>query len=224
MKKNELSDLYRIRFSENELPKKNGIWSVICKYFLQKFIKNTDCVVDVACGYGEFINNISANKKIAIDLNTDAIKYLNNSIEFHCCKATELGSIITGSADVIFTSNFLEHLPDKKTLEIFLEQVFIALKPGGTFLILGPNLRFLPGKYWDFYDHNLGITHLSMQEVLQLKGFKIKRCIDRFLPYTTQGKLPTHPWLVLAYLKVPLIWKMLGKQFFIIAQKPELPL
>lgn len=220
MNNKELSDLYRIRFAENQLSRKNRIWSVICKHFFSRFIKETDYVIDVACGYGEFINNISAKNKIAIDLNPDSIEYLDNSIEFYDCKATDFGSLITGNADVVFTSNFLEHLPDKKTLEIFFEQVLISLKPGGTLLILGPNLRFLPGKYWDFYDHNLGLTHLSLQEVLRLKGFKIKMCIDRFLPYTTQGALPTHHWLVWAYLKVPLIWKIFGKQFFIIAQKP----
>jgi hypothetical protein len=96
----------------------------------------------------------------------------------------------------------------------------IALKPGGKYLILGPNLRYLPGQYWDFYDHHLGLTHLSLSEALQLKGFNIESCIDRFLPFTTQGALPTHPYLVWAYFKIPLVWKLLGKQFFVVAQKP----
>ena len=49
MKSKELSDLYKIRFTEDELPRKNAIWRVICKDFLQKFIKDTDTIVDVAC-------------------------------------------------------------------------------------------------------------------------------------------------------------------------------
>jgi len=220
MNSNELSELYKIRFAQDQLPRKNAIWQVICRSFLQHFIKASDTVVDVACGYGEFLNNILANKKIAVDLNADAQKYLGSEIEFHQCKATELGSVITGRADAVFTSNFLEHLPDKKTLDAFLDQVLIALKPGGKYIILGPNLRYLPGQYWDFYDHHLGLTHLSLSEALQLKGFSIEICIDRFLPYTTQGALPTHPWLVWAYLKVPFTWQFIGKQFFIVAQKP----
>ena len=63
MKSKELSDLYKIRFTEDELPRKNAIWRVICKDFLHKFIKDTDTIVDVACGYGEFLNNINAQKK-----------------------------------------------------------------------------------------------------------------------------------------------------------------
>ena len=178
-------------------------------------------MVDVACGYGEFLNNILANKKIAVDLNADALNFLSTDVEFHHCKATNLGGVIEGKVDVVFTSNFLEHLPDKKTLDVFLEQVMNALKPGGKYLILGPNLRYLPGQYWDYYDHHLGLTHLSLSEALQLRGFKIQVCIDRFLPFTMKSELPTYPWLVWLYLKMPFAWKFLGKQFFIVAQKPE---
>jgi SAM-dependent methyltransferase len=220
MNSHELTELYRIRFAEDQLPRKNAIWQVICRNYLQQFVRKTDTVVDVACGYGEFLNNIEAAKKIAVDLNLDALRHLDNSIEFHQTRATELGTVVNGTADVLFTSNFLEHLPDKKTLDEFLDQVLIALKPGGRYMILGPNLRYLPGQYWDFYDHHLGLTHLSLTEALQMKGFEVELCIDRFLPFTTQGALPTHPFLVRIYLAMPFVWRLLGKQFFIVARKP----
>jgi SAM-dependent methyltransferase len=217
----DLADLYRIRFNDEFLPRKREIWKVLCKHFFQKFVGKNDVVVDVACGYGEFINNIYARKKIGIDLNRDSIQHLNSDIEFHSISADSLNTIGNECADVLFTSNFLEHLPDKTTLNSFLNQVLMVLKPGGRYIIMGPNLRYLPGKYWDFYDHHLGLTHLSLCEALELKGFRIERCLDRFLPYTTQGSLPTHPFLVKIYLMVPFAWKLLGKQFFIIAKKPS---
>lgn len=220
MNGDELSELYQIRFAQEELPRKNAIWQEICSGFIQRFIKPSDTVVDVACGYGEFLNNIQAREKIAVDLNPDARKFLQEDVEFHHCAATALGNVVQGRADAVFTSNFLEHLPDKPTLDVFLDQVLLALKPGGRYLILGPNLRYLPGEYWDFYDHHLGLTHLSLSEALKLRGFEVEVCIDRFLPYTTQGALPTHPLLVRAYLKVPFAWRLLGKQFFIVARKP----
>jgi SAM-dependent methyltransferase len=219
MDSERLSDLYRIRFAEEELPRKNAIWKVICSDFLQRFIDPSETVVDVACGYGEFLNNIHAATKIAVDLNPDARAYLDPGIEFHLCEATSLSRVVSGRADVVFTSNFLEHLPDKSTLDAFLDQVGIALKPGGRYMILGPNLRYLPGAYWDFYDHHLGLTHLSLSEALRLRGFDVELCIDRFLPFTTQGVLPTNPLLVKLYLHLPLAWKFLGKQFFIVARK-----
>ncbi|MDA8752771.1 class I SAM-dependent methyltransferase, partial [Halieaceae bacterium] len=172
------------------------------------------------CGYGEFLNNIRAARKIGIDLNPDAQAFLESGTEFHNRSALDVGAIVAGSADIVFTSNFLEHLPDKATLDALLGQIRGALKPGGRYLILGPNLRYLPGQYWDFYDHHLGLTHLSLGEALRLQGFEIERCIDRFLPYTTQGALPTHPALVKLYLKLPPTWRLLGKQFFIVAKRP----
>lgn len=218
MNGNELSELYRIRFDKDELPRKNAIWREICGEYLQQFVQPTDTVVDIACGYGEFLNNVYAARKIAVDLNPDAQAYLKQEVEFHLKSAEELGTVVRNEADVVFTSNFLEHLPDKKALDSFLDQVKIALKSNGKYIILGPNLRYLPGEYWDFYDHHLGLTHLSLCEALQLKGFSIEKCIPRFLPYTTQGALPTHPLLVKAYLKIPAAWPLLGKQFLIVAR------
>jgi SAM-dependent methyltransferase len=220
MEGHDLAELYKIRFTAEELPRKLAIWRVICRDYLQRFVRGSDTVVDIACGYGEFLTNIEAAKKIAVDLNPDARQFLPADVEFHQRAAIQLSEVVTGAADVVFTSNFLEHLPDKKTLDEFLRQVLIALKPGGKFVVLGPNLRYLPGEYWDFYDHHLGLTHLSLQEALRLRGFEIERCIDRFLPYTTQGALPTHPLLVKGYLKCPLAWRFLGKQFLIVAKKP----
>jgi SAM-dependent methyltransferase len=219
MQGKELSDLYKIRFEPGDLARKNAIWRVICEDFLSRFIEPTATVVDVACGYGEFLNNISAARKIGVDLNPDAAAFLDPDISFHLCSAIELARVVTGEADAIFSSNFLEHLPSKPVLDEFLDQVLVALKPGGKYLILGPNLRYLPGKYWDFYDHHLGLTHLSLCEALRLRGFEIQTCIDKFLPYTTQGTLPTHPLLVWIYLRLPFAWRLLGKQFFIVARK-----
>ena len=221
MNNDQLSDLYRIRFAKETLPRKNAIWKILCSDFFSKYVKESDTVLDIACGYGEFINNIEAKEKLAIDLNPDAKGYLNKDISFELCSANDLKHKIKGKADIAFTSNFLEHLPDKNTLNEILDGIMVALKPGGKYLILGPNLRYLPGLYWDFFDHHLGLTHLSLCEALRLKGFHVDVCIDKFLPYTTQGSLPTHPLLVKLYLKMPMAWRVLGKQFFIVASKPK---
>jgi len=216
----ELSALYKIRFKNSELPRKNAIWKVICEDFLQNFVDPSDTLLDVASGYGEFINNINCKRKISVDLNLDTKDFLSKDVEFHNISATKISGLSSEGVDVMFTSNFLEHLPDKKVLDELLKEALKTLKPGGKFLILGPNLKYLAAEYWDFYDHHLGLTHLSLCEALQLNGFSVDRCIDRFLPYTTQGSLPTHPILVKLYLRFPFVWRILGKQFFIVAQKP----
>lgn len=220
MNGSQLAELYKIRFPDEKLERKNAIWKIICAAFIQKFVEPKSTVIDIACGYGEFLNNISAQRKIAVDMNPDARSFLEPNIEFFQCNALAIDKNLTGVADIVFTSNFLEHLADKKTLEQFLQQVFLLLKPGGAYLILGPNLRYAPGQYWDFYDHHLGLTHLSLIEALQMQGLKPEICIDRFLPLTTQTSLPTHPFFVWLYLKLPFVWKFLGRQFFIVARKP----
>ncbi len=216
----DLAKLYRIRFDEADLPRKEAIWKVLCGDFLQRFVAPGATVVDLACGYGEFINHIGAARRIGVDLNPDSRGRLAPGVEFHSLSATDLSQVGAATADVVFTSNFLEHLPDKGVLDRVLDEVWKTLKPGGRFVVLGPNLRYLPGEYWDFYDHHLPLTHLSLAEALRLKGFEIEVLIDRFLPYTTRGRVPTQPALVRLYLRVPMAWRFLGKQFFVVGTKP----
>jgi SAM-dependent methyltransferase len=216
-----LANLYRHRFPEDELPAKHAIWRVLCAGFFQKFVRPTDVVLDLACGYGEFINNIAAAEKHAVDLNPDSPRFVESTVSFHKIPATDLSEIANNTMDVVFTSNFLEHLPDKTALGVVLAEVRRVLKPGGRFLILGPNIRYLPGAYWDFFDHHLPLTHNSLAEALALSGFEVDDVIDRFLPYTTRSRLPQSAFLVSLYLKIPLAWRFLGKQFFICARKPQ---
>src|SRR5258706_16479280 len=85
--------------------------------------------------------------------------------------------------DVVFTSNFLEHLPHKDAIRRTLLEVYRCLKPGGRFIAMGPNIKYVPGEYWDFFDHYVPLTELSLAEGLSNCGFGIERKVGRFLPY-----------------------------------------
>ncbi len=213
-----LSRLYRIRFHENFLERKQEIWRVLTTHFFSKFISPDDRVLDLACGYGEFINNIQCGGKFAVDLNPETPTLLNEDIVFIESSADELSQNLNEKVDVVFTSNFLEHLRTKEQLDLVLSNVRAVLEESGKLIIMGPNLRCVPGAYWDYYDHHLGLTEKSLSEALQLSGFDVVYVKPRFLPYTTQGSLPTHPILVRLYLNFPVVWPLLGKQFFIVAQ------
>jgi SAM-dependent methyltransferase len=217
---NNLQSLYRHRFSSDMLPARKRVWRVLCKAFFQQYVDPDRAhILDLACGYGEFINNIRAAKKLAIDLNPDSPTAVESDVEFHPIAATDLAPIAGESLDVVFTSNFFEHLPDKGTLDRVLGEIRRVLRPRARLIAMGPNIRYLPGAYWDFYDHHLPLSHLSLCEGLQIAGFEPTRVIDRFLPYTTQSSLPKAPIFVRAYLAFPPIWRLLGKQFLIIAEK-----
>ena len=121
--------------------------------------------------------------------------------------------------DHIFISNFFEHLNNKEELVKILAFCFDILKPQGSLLIVQPNFKYAYKEYYDFIDHQLPITHLSLQELLQTIGYEIDVMIPRFLPFSTKGR-PSSPNLLKVYLKIPLLWKILGGQMFIKASKP----
>jgi len=220
MSNENLQSLYRHRFTSDELPAKAAIWRVLCEHHFQKYIDpEKDCILDLACGYGEFSNHIKAKRKIAVDLNPDSPGALARDIEFHATRADDLSAIGDGEVDVVFTSNFFEHLPDKSALASVLSEVARVLKLGGTVIAMGPNIKHVPGAYWDFIDHHLPLTELSLAEAFHMAGIDAREVYSKFLPYTTQSRLPQAPFLVRLYLAFPLAWKLLGKQFLLIGSK-----
>lgn len=215
-----LAALYQFRFRESERFQKMEIWKVLCEQFFQPMIGQEMSILDLACGYGEFINNIHAREKRAVDLNPDARLYLSPDVQFLCSPANGIWQLADNSVDVVFTSNFLEHLKSKDECDAVLLEVMRILRPGGKFIIMGPNIRYLAAQYWDFYDHYLPLSHLSLEEGLVQAGYAIDRVIPKFLPYTTRSALPKHLGLIKMYLKLPVAWRVFGKQFLVIASKP----
>jgi SAM-dependent methyltransferase len=219
----DLSKLYRFRFREADRAGKMRIWKTLCEHFFQPLIGEDRVIVDLACGYGEFINNIRGKKKYAVDLNPDARANVADDVEFCPARADAMSAIHGDSIDVVFASNFLEHLHNKEECDAVLAEVRRILRPGGRFVIMGPNIRYLAAEYWDFYDHCLPLSHLSLQEGLVQADYEIERVVPRFLPYTTRSRLPQHPALIAIYLKTPMIWRLLGKQFLVVGRKPATP-
>jgi SAM-dependent methyltransferase len=124
------------------------------------------------------------------------------------------------SLDVVFTSNFFEHLATSEDLRSTLTQAARCLRPGGRLIAMGPNVRLVPGAYWDFIDHHLPLSERSMCEVLSERGFDVQRSVPAFLPYTmSDGR--RYPLIMLRlYLKIPLVWRVVGRQFLVIASRP----
>jgi hypothetical protein len=60
-----------------------------------------------------------------------------------------------------------------------------------------------------------------MAEALAMAGFKLDIVHPKFMPFSTKSKIPSHPLLVKLYLKFPPVWKLMGKQFFVLSRKPE---
>ena len=211
--------LYQGRFNKKEVESKARIWKVLCKEFFQNYVSPNDTVLDLGAGYCDFINNIQCREKLAVDLNDDTSLLAHPNVKVHQASSTNLSLLDDESVNVVFTSNFLEHLRTKEEALQTFNEVYRVLKKGGLFLILQPNIRHVGFEYWDFFDHHLPLTEKSLVEGLLIKGFKIKRVISKFLPFTTKSKIPQHPFLVWLYLRIPLVWRIMGKQSFLVAEK-----
>ena len=217
----KVAELYQVRFSDEERKAKARVWEVLCPHYFQDLIGPDQRILDLACGYGEFINNIVGRERHAIDINEESKAFLEPDIQFIKTEATNLSALEDQSIDVVFTSNFFEHLHSKTMLDQVFAEVLRVLAPGGRFVIMGPNIRFLYDKYWDFYDHHLALSDRSLGEGLTIAGYTVITSIAKFLPYTTKVSLPKGPFFVKLYLKFPLAWRFMGKQFLLVAQKPK---
>jgi SAM-dependent methyltransferase len=214
----QLSRIYQRRFGQT-FAYRNRVWQVLARSFFQRWISTDAAVLDLGCGYGEFINNIHAGKKWAMDMNPDAPKHLSEGVAFLEQDCSSQWRLADASLDVVFTSNFFEHLPDKQCLRRTLGQAHRCLKPGGQLIAMGPNIKYLPGQYWDFFDHHTMLTEASLGEVLETEGFVLEWVVPRFLPYTLVNA-PEYPVsLVRLYLAMPWLWWIKGRQFLIRARK-----
>jgi 2-polyprenyl-3-methyl-5-hydroxy-6-metoxy-1,4-benzoquinol methylase len=216
-----LSKLYCNRFDSKDREAKFALWKVLIEEFLQKYVEQESVILDIGGGYCEFINQVQAREKYLIDLNPDSKIFAHpdvNLLKLNILDLTEQ-KLLTKRFDKIFISNLFEHLRDKEELIKILLFCFDYLNPGGSLLVIQPNFKYSFKEYYDFIDHQLPITHISLQEVLETLGFTIHVLIPRFLPYSTKGR-PASPKVLRLYLKLPLIWKFLGGQMFIKASKP----
>jgi SAM-dependent methyltransferase len=214
----ELVTIYQERFSGQEAYR-FAVWSVLCRDFFQQWVPHDATVLDLGCGYGEFIRQIKARHKLGMDLNPTAASKLPPEVRLLAQDCSAPWELPDASLDVVFTSNFFEHLPDKSALGRTLDQVRRCLKPGGRLIAMGPNIKFLPGRYWDFWDHYLPLTELSLREGLEIRGFNISECHPRFLPYT-MATGPRYPLLFLRlFLRCRVAWMLIGRQFLVSAAK-----
>ena len=214
--------IYAQRFPEadpSHVEWRRELWKVLVDGFFSRWIPSDAVVLDYGCGTGEFINAVQAGRRIGVDLRASSRGTLESGVEFMASEGILVPALNSGTVDVVFCSNLLEHLPDRETVTALLCEFRRVLSPDGRLLVLGPNLRYTGAAYWDFFDHILPFTHLTLVEALATADLAVEKLIPRFLPYTTVGARNTPLSWVRWYLRFPPAWRLLGAQFFAVARK-----
>ena len=48
-------------------PRRDVVWDALWRFHFSKLIGRDACVLDIGCGYGNFINHVVARRRIAVD-------------------------------------------------------------------------------------------------------------------------------------------------------------
>jgi SAM-dependent methyltransferase len=208
--------LYQYRFRGIDQQAREAVWGEIAP-FIYRRLGAPERVLDPAAGLGEFINAVPAAERWAVD-RTDHSAALAPEITMVVSDIMD-AELPAAHFDAAFVSNFLEHLPSPDAVGALLGRLHGWLKPGGRIAVMGPNIRYCSAQYWDCADHIVALTDVAVEEHLYAAGFEPVERISRFLPYSFRGLLPPSPALTRTYLNTPVAWRLLGKQFLVIARR-----
>lgn len=204
---------YKSRYTFNN--DRSVVWKEIVRY-LKKYINNKKTVLDLGAGYCDFINNVSAENKIAVDMSPDFAEYAGKDVKTIQSAATDLGVVEANSVDVVFSSNLLEHLTDNE-LDKTMSEVKRVLKNGGLFISMQPNYRLSYKTYFDDPTHKKVFSDSALESFLISHDFEIIKKMPRFLPFSLKSRpsiIPVFPFIIRAYLNSP-IKPFAGQMLFV---------
>jgi SAM-dependent methyltransferase len=209
--------IYDYRFRDIPQGERIAVWREVAA-FVHAQLGSPERVLDPAAGRGEFINAVPARERWAIDRVAYEPGTYDAGVRLLISDVFD-AELPREHFEGVFVSNFLEHLPAQEAVARFLERMHATLRPGGRIAIIGPNFRHCAKQYFDMADHTLILTHKAVAEHLYAAGFEPERVEARFLPYSFTGRLPPSARLTRGYLRTPLAWRLLGRQFLVIGRR-----
>jgi hypothetical protein len=211
--------LYEYRFRDVDQDHRQAVWQEIAPW-IHKRLGSPERVLDPAAGRCEFINAVPASERWAVDEVAYAERAASPGTHVIVSDIMDV-DLPPGHFGAVWVSNFLEHLSTQEHVAAFLEKMRACIRPGGAIAVMGPNFRYCWDEYFDYADHTLPLTHLAVAEHLYAAGFEVTEIIARFLPYSFRSRLPSSPSLARLYLRTPVAWRLLGKQFLVIGRHTE---
>lgn len=207
---------YRPSYFETRLSaNKNrvAVWEHICTY-LSRWIPSDSSVLELGAGWCDFANQVTAGRVVAMDIDDVVVKSASPHVEAVVGDCTDLSMFADGTFDVVFASNLLEHLERPEAGRLLAESRRV-LRPGGRLMLMQPNFRLNPGRYFDDFTHVAIYTDQSLPDYLVSEGWTIEKTLAKFLPLTMKSKGSGLTFLVPWYLRSPV--KPLAGQMLVVA-------
>ena len=197
------------------LTERKGVWGEIVRY-IHKDCGTVDSLLELGAGYCDFVNQYPARNRYCVEQNILMKKFATRGVSFHCVNGVQLPGFGTDSMDLIFASNFLEHLKESEH-QLLMPRISEVLRKEGCLVLLQPNYRLCKKHYFDDETHQTIFSDKNITTFMNSYGFKIKKLIPGLLPFSMQSKLPQWPILVRLYLLSPI--KPMAAQMYIVATK-----
>lgn len=208
------NDYFQTRFTYREERKK--FWAILTKYLEHLFIHPNSVVLDMGAGYCDFINQLKAREKHALDISLIVKKYAAADVLTHVGSCVEMPDLADGYFDIVFSSNLLEHLSRMESIET-LQEIHRILKDRGRIILIQPNFRICYKIYFDDYTHCQIFTDRSLSDFIKSMGFHVIYCAPKFLPFSLDSIFPKSAWLLKPYLYLP--FKPFAGQMLLVAEK-----
>lgn len=194
---------------------RKNIWKEIVRY-VQKDIGKINTLIDLGAGFCDFINLFPSEKKIGYELNPEMLQYVSKTVELRIEDSVELKGIEDCSVDLVFASNFMEHL-NKTSHNLLLPRIRQILKSKGRLVLIQPNYNLCQKHYFDDKTHQTIFSDKNIGGFLENYGFSVKKLVPGFLPFSMKSRLPKWSVLVRLYLVSPI--KPFAGQMYVVAER-----
>lgn len=211
-----IGNYHESRLTEDK--RRASVWGALWQYYFRQRITPNDCVLDLGAGYGDFINSVTASRRIALDMWPGMRGHVAPEVETIIGSVEDLTAIEDDSVDFVFASNLFEHLSQQALINV-LSSLKSKLSSRGRLTVLQPNYRYAYREYFDDYTHITAYSHISLADLMTAHGWEVLEVHPRFLPLSIKSRLPTWKLLVGAYLLSP--FKPMGKQMLIVARPAQ---
>ena len=195
-------------------PARRAVWRAIVRY-VTRDAADVGTLVELGAGYCDFVNQFPARRKIAFDLNPEMRRWAAPDVDLRIENALLLPGVAERSVDLVFASNFLEHL-DAAALAELLPRVRSVLSARGRLLLIQPNHRRCAEHYFDDPTHVTIFDDENIAGWLSRFGLRVVHLDPGLLPFSMSSRLPKSELLTALYLRSPL--RPLAAQMYVVAE------